>query len=99
MFQKRNEGFVCINCGKDVKFHPSSSRDHCNYCLFGLHVDNEPGDRNNSCRGVLEPIGLRKKGGKEQIVYRCVKCRNVVYCITAPDDDFNTILELTLVEY
>ena len=99
MFKQRNEGFVCINCNKKVKSHPSSSRDHCNHCLFGLHVDNEPGDRLNSCRGVLEPVGLRKKKGKEQVIFRCRKCHEQVYCITAPDDNFDVILELTLVEY
>ncbi len=99
MFKKRNEGFVCINCLKEVKLHPHSSRDHCNFCLHGLHVDIEPGDRANTCMGVLEPVGLRKRYGKEQIVYRCMECKKMIYCITAPDDDFEKILELILVEY
>lgn len=99
MFKKKNEQFVCINCAKKVKLHPTSSRDHCNYCLYGLHVDNEPGDRANLCKGVLEPIGLRQKNGKEQIIYKCLKCHEKVFCITAPDDNFDIILELTLVEH
>ena len=99
MFKKRNESFVCINCGKEVELHPTSSRDHCNYCLFGLHVDNEPGDRLNRCRGILEPVALRKKGGKEQIVFRCQKCKEVEYCIVSQDDNFKVLLELILVEY
>jgi hypothetical protein len=99
MFKKRNEGFLCKDCGKNVKLHPSSSRDHCNFCLYGLHVDKQPGDRANDCRGVLEPVGLRRKNAKEQIVYRCQKCKQEVFCITAPDDDFERVLELTLVEY
>lgn len=99
MFKQRNESFVCINCNKKVKSHPSSCRDHCNHCLFGLHVDNDPGDRLNPRRGVLEPVGLRKKGGKEQIVFKCQKCHDTAYCIVSLDDNFNAILELTLVEY
>lgn len=99
MFVKRNEEFTCVNCGKYVKLHPSSSRDHCNYCLFGLHVDIDPGDRANACKGVLEPIGLRKKKGKKQIIYRCQNCRSIIYCIPAPDDSVESIIELTLVEY
>jgi hypothetical protein len=99
MFKKRNESFVCHNCNSRVELHPSSSRDHCNFCLYGLHVDVSPGDRSNECRGVLEPVGVRRKNGKEQIVYRCQKCKEEVFCIIAPDDDTDVILELTLVEY
>jgi hypothetical protein len=99
MFKKRNEAFTCINCNKDVNLHPSSSRDHCNFCLYGQHVDNEPGDRANDCKGILEPIGMRKKQGKEQIVYRCQKCKAIVYCVFAPDDNFEVKIELTLVEF
>ncbi len=99
MFKKRNEVFTCKYCGESVKLHPTSSRDHCNFCLYGLHVDVEPGDRANNCKGLLDPIGIRKKKGKEQIVYRCQKCKEEVYCITAPDDNFDAILDLTLVEY
>ncbi len=99
MFKKRNEGFICKNCGERVSLHPSSSRDHCNFCLYGLHVDIEPGDRANDCKGVLEPVGIRKKNSKDQIVYRCKKCKKEVFCIVAPDDNFEAIVELTLVEY
>lgn len=99
MFKKRNESFVCINCNKKVKSHPSSCRDHCNDCLFGLHVDIDPGDRASDCKGILEPVGVRKKNGKEQIVYRCEKCKEVRYCKVALDDDFEVMLDLTLVDF
>ncbi len=98
MFCKRNEGFLCINCGKEVSPHPSSSRDHCNFCLYGLHVDCDPGDRLNDCRGILEPCGLRKKNSKDQISYTCQKCNEKVFCIKAPDDNFDIILELSLMD-
>jgi DNA-directed RNA polymerase subunit RPC12/RpoP len=98
MFKKRNESFVCINCGKIVRPHPFSSRDHCNFCLVGLHVDKEPGDRENECKGILEPVGIRKRYGKEQIAYRCQKCKAIVYCVFAPDDSLEVKIELILVE-
>ena len=99
MFKKRNESFVCINCNKKVKSHPSSCRDHCNHCLFGLHVDVDPGDRASNCKGILEPVGIRKKNGKEQIVYKCGKCKELRYCKISPDDNFEIILNLTLVDF
>lgn len=95
MFSKNNQNFICVNCGSEVPAHPTSSRDHCNVCLYGLHVDIEPGDRLNDCRGILEPVGLKIANGKEQIAYKCQKCMKLVACITAPDDDRAKIVELS----
>ncbi|MFS8131477.1 MAG: RNHCP domain-containing protein [Candidatus Dojkabacteria bacterium] len=93
-FRKNNESFVCLNCGKLTPPHPSSSRDHCMYCLYSLHVDINPGDRMNTCKGLLKPIGLRTKNSKEQIVYKCLKCSKIAYCIISPDDDRSEIVRL-----
>jgi len=93
-FIKNNQGFVCQNCSFRVDKHPSSSRDHCPNCLYSLHVDIFPGDRQNSCRGLLEPIGLQKKKGKEQIVYRCQKCHKQLVNIVALDDNQEEIIKL-----
>lgn len=86
-FIKNNEGFICINCKKKVEPHPTSSRDHCNACLYGLHVDVYPGDRANNCKGILQPISLEIANGKEKIVYSCQTCKKEIKCIKAPDDD------------
>lgn len=94
-FTKNNEGFTCVACGLEVPPHPSSSRDHCNHCLIGQHVDLNPGDRLNECRGVLEPIGLQTKSGKTKIVYRCRKCHEQVLNVVAPDDNAEIIAELS----
>lgn len=94
-FKKNNETFSCIHCGGTVPQHPTSSRDHCNNCLFGLHVDVNPGDRLNQCKGVLEPVGLKIANGKKQIVYTCQKCEKRVFCIVAPDDNKEEIIKLS----
>lgn len=94
-FFKNNESFVCVNCGKTVEKHLTTSRDHCNFCLYGLHVDINPGDRLNTCKGLLKPIGLKISNGKTQIVYNCQKCSARVYCIASKDDDTNKIIELS----
>lgn len=95
MFLENNQSFVCTQCGRKVEKHPSSSRNHCNYCLTSLHVDNEPGDRANECRGVLNPIGLEIKEGKTQIVYECEKCGVRGKNIVAPDDNEDILVELS----
>ena len=61
MFEKKDEEFICVNCNKKVEKLEYTSRDHCPYCLYSLHVDITPGDRLNSCRGKLEPIYLEQK--------------------------------------
>ena len=58
------ESFSCANCVKEI--HPdgagSNHRNHCPYCLYSLHVDEEPGDRKASCHGKMEPAGGKKNG-------------------------------------
>lgn len=93
-FIKNNKEFICENCGLLVAPHPSSSRDHCTFCLFGMHVDINPGDRMNDCKGVLEPIGIRSLNGKTQIVYKCQKCSEKVFNIAAIDDSRDELNKL-----
>lgn len=50
MFLKNDNEFKCINCGKKVERLKYTSRDHCNHCLYSLHVDITPGDRENTCK-------------------------------------------------
>lgn len=94
-FIKNNQSFICVHCGKEVNKHPDSSRDHCNHCLYSLHVDINPGDRLNSCKGILEPIGLKISNGKTQIVYKCQKCRQIVFCIKSEDDNSEELIKLS----
>jgi hypothetical protein len=93
-FIKNNESFHCKNCNSLVIEHPSSSRDHCSKCLYGLHVDINPGDRMNNCKSLMKPIGIRMKNGKKQIVYDCMECKDRFYCVVAEDDNKEIILDL-----
>lgn len=93
-FQRNNQPFVCEHCQANVPAHPTSSRDHCNNCLYGKHVDNYPGDRANNCQGTLIPIGLDIKNGKTQIVFRCQKCGQQIKNIQASDDNPDKVVLL-----
>ena len=53
-----DEEFVCENCGNKVPKLGYSCRNHCPVCLHSKHVDINPGDRAETCHGLLEPIGL-----------------------------------------
>lgn len=75
LFTKNDNGFVCAHCGKEVEPLGYTSRNHCPYCLWSLHVDVNPGDRANSCGGGMEPVAARPdpKAGFV-ILHRCTKC-------------------------
>ena len=89
-----DEKFVCENCGKEVSKLNYSARDHCNYCLCSKHVDINPGDRLNSCKGLLIPIGVEKFKNTYKIVYKCEKCGMLHKNIMASDDNFDLMLEI-----
>ena len=95
MFVKNDNEFVCKNCGKKVEKLKYTSRDHCNYCLYSIHIDINPGDRANDCLGMLEPINVIETSKKGQvIVYRCKKCGMEVRNIVANDDDKEVIYKI-----
>lgn len=75
-FTKLNEPFKCENCGKDVEPTVKDTyRNHCPFCLHSKHVDINPGDRANTCSGLLKPVDV-EKGKKDSLIliFKCVKC-------------------------
>lgn len=95
-FNMVDEAFVCENCKKQVNKLEYSARDHCPFCLYSKHVDINPGDRSNECKGLLEPIGIEKFKNTFKIVYKCKKCNILHKNIVATDDNFNLIIELSV---
>lgn len=95
-FLYNNQEFTCQVCGRFVKKHPSSSRNHCPFCLHGKHVDVEPGDRLNACGGILEPRGLEIKGNKTKIFFKCKACGQTGINIAAPDDNSELMIQLSV---
>ena len=95
LFTKNDDSFICLNCGKEVKPLSYTSRDHCPYCLYSIHVDINPGDRLNECKGILKPIGIEKYKDTYKILYTCEKCKEKHKNIMAKDDDMDKIIELS----
>ena len=90
-----DENFECEYCHKKVEKLKYSARDHCPYCLYSKHVDINPGDRSNSCQGLLKPIDIEKFKDTYKIIYRCERCNQIHKNIVATDDNFDKIIELT----
>ena len=74
-----NTAFTCLHCGRQVlPLTNGSFRDHCPFCLYSLHVDEEVGDRMSGCRC--------QKCGHEQV--------NKIAQDTVQPDDMNRICSL-----
>lgn len=94
-FNMLDEEFICENCNKKAEKLNYTARDHCPYCLYSKHVDINPGDRNNTCHGLLKPIDIEKYKNTYKIIYKCQKCNQNHKNIIANDDDFNKIISLS----
>ena len=94
-FQKNDEQFICINCGHKVKRLGYTSRDHCTKCLCSLHVDINPGDRQNSCKGLLIPYSCTYSSKKGYVItYKCQKCGEFHNNKIAQDDDKKAVFSV-----
>ena len=91
----RDERFICENCNKQVEKLNYTARDHCPFCLYSKHLDIMPGDRKNTCKGMLKPLEIEKYKNTYKIIYMCEKCGKKHKNIIANDDDFNKIIELS----
>lgn len=95
-FTKIDEEFICENCGRKVTKLNYTCRNHCPYCLHSKHVDINPGDREENCHGVLEPIGLEINSKKGYvIVFKCKKCGAIRKNKAAKDDNMDLIIKLS----
>jgi hypothetical protein len=91
-FQRRIEDFTCENCGREVG--GSGYTNHCLACLWSKHVDVNPGDREEECQGMMEPIAAETKKDGYRILHRCTVCGIERWNKSAPEDDFEAILAL-----
>ena len=105
MFQKNDSGFVCAHCGREVLPLGYTSRNHCPFCLYSLHVEINPGDRANDCGGPLRPVRAEPDAKRGYvIVHRCEKCGEISRCRAAHEakvqpDNIDLIIHLTAGEY
>lgn len=97
-FTMRDEEFICSNCGYKVNKLKYTSRDHCPNCLYSKHVDIMPGDRMNTCNGLMIPLGIEKYKNTYKIIYKCSKCHQIHKNIMATDDNYDLIIKLSVTE-
>ena len=82
-FSKNDSGFICEHCGREVPPLGYTSRNHCPYCLWSLHVD--------------EPVFAEPDPKKGYIItHRCTRCGALRRNKAASDDDLDLIIALTV---
>lgn len=90
-FTRTVEDFVCENCKHTMK--GNGYTNHCSQCLFSKHVDVNPGDRANTCQGLMQPVAF---DGKKGILHQCILCKFERYNKLQPEDNFDKIIELSI---
>ena len=58
-------------------------------------MDINPGDRQETCLGMMEPIGIEERGGEYIILHRCIKCGFEKKNKSSKDDDFEVLLRIS----
>ncbi len=94
-FNMIDEDFICEHCHFEVKKLNYTARDHCPNCLYSKHIDINPGDRSNTCLGLMKPIGIEKYKDTYKIIYKCEKCSELHKNKVAIDDNMDLIIELS----
>jgi hypothetical protein len=98
-FTHINEEFTCENCGETVPPRKTSCRNHCPFCLTSKHVDVNPGDRANPCKGIMDAIGYENNAKGLVLHFRCRICQGEGRNVSAHEDsetpdDYDKILSL-----
>ena len=91
-FQRHIEDFICGKCGLTVV--GDGYTNHCPECLWSQHVDVNPGDRAETCHGLMEPIGYTHKQGDYILFHKCILCGIIRRNKVSKNDNFEAILNL-----
>ena len=98
-FNACDDLFTCKNCGRIVVETGAGTnhRNHCPYCLTSQHLDNEPGDRQADCGGIMEPVAVWiRKNGEWAIIHRCKICGELHSNRIAADDNPLKLMSLAM---
>lgn len=92
-FIRTTENFICEKCGTGVE--GNGYTNHCPECLWSKHVDIFPGDRKGECGGMMEPIGVIKKGKEYTIIHKCTKCGMEKLNKALKEDNFDMLVQIS----
>jgi ribosomal protein L37AE/L43A len=91
-FSKKQEDFVCEHCDKKVK--GDGYTNHCPFCLWSKHVDENPGDRAEMCGGQMKPTDIYLENQDWVLIHECQRCGAVKRNRLAENDDMDVVIAL-----
>ncbi len=91
-FIKNKEDFICKNCSFENK--GNGYTNHCCNCLFSKHIDNDPGDRLNSCGGLMKPVYVSYTNKDKYVIHKCLKCSFEKRNILNENDSIDTMIQI-----
>lgn len=94
IFLRKKENFKCFNCQNLV--YGNGYTNHCPKCLWSRHVDVNPGDRINKCKGEMKPINIEFKSNQYLIFHQCLKCGLIKRVKAVSSDDIEGWLSSVL---
>jgi hypothetical protein len=71
-FIRRQENFICEFC--NTPNVGDGYTNHCNICLYSKHVDIYPGDRLETCQGLMKPVYVSYVKKQDYIEHECLIC-------------------------
>ena len=93
-FKRQIENFICKKCGFEVV--GNGFTNHCPKCLYSKHVDIFPGDRQESCGGLMKPVSASENGGEWSLIHKCQKCSKIQKNKISKEDDFDRVVEISV---
>jgi len=91
-FRRCKEDFDCDKC--KVHVVGSGYTNHCPKCLYSKHVDINPGDRAENCRGIMAPVQFEKVREEYVLSHKCLSCGHVKKNKMEKDDDFHAATKI-----
>jgi len=92
-FRKTVENFRCGNC--NITIVGNGYTNHCPKCLWSKHVDVNPGDREETCQGMMKPVEVFLQDKKYILLHKCTACGIEKKNKISEDDNFDSILKIS----
>jgi len=91
-FKRTIEDFRCEHCGEHVT--GDGYTNHCPKCLWSKHVDIHPGDRANTCGGLMRPVRTEGTVAKYFIIHECARCGAEARNVFGKCDSVEALLDI-----
>jgi len=83
---------MCQQCGEEV--FGDGFTNHCSKCLYSKHVDIFPGDRKETCQGLMKPARVHQDHGEYILTHECLLCGKEKQNKKHKNDNFEALISV-----